>query len=88
MNAHLPAMVCEKFPRSRIVAFSTGNVYGLSPIVRGGSRESDPLVAVGDYAMSCVGRERMFQHFSIANKTPVAFIRLNYATETRLTASW
>jgi nucleoside-diphosphate-sugar epimerase len=83
MNAHLPAMVCEKFPRSRIVAFSTGNVYGLSPIVRGGSRESDPLVAVGDYAMSCVGRERMFQHFSIANKTPVALIRLNYATETR-----
>ncbi len=83
MNAHLPAMVCEKFPRSRIVAFSTGNVYGLSPVVRGGSRESDPLVAVGDYAMSCVGRERMFQHFSIANKTPVALIRLNYATETR-----
>jgi nucleoside-diphosphate-sugar epimerase len=83
MNVHLPAMVCEKYSRSRIVAFSTGNVYGLSPVVRGGSKEGDGLFAVGDYAMSCVGRERMFQHFSVVNKTPVVLIRLNYATEMR-----
>jgi nucleoside-diphosphate-sugar epimerase len=83
MNAHLPAMVCQKYKKSRIVAFSTGNIYGLSPIAHGGSVESDPMQAVGDYAMSCVGRERMFEHFSKTNGTPVALIRLNYATEMR-----
>jgi nucleoside-diphosphate-sugar epimerase len=83
MNALLPAMVCRKYARSKIVAFSTGNVYGLSPVVRGGSVESDPMQAVGDYAMSCVGRERMFEYFSKTDNTPVAIIRLNYATEMR-----
>jgi nucleoside-diphosphate-sugar epimerase len=83
MNALLPAMVCRKYTRSRIIAFSTGNVYGLSPVVKGGSVESDAMQAVGDYAMSCVGRERMFEYFSKTDNTPVAIIRLNYATEMR-----
>ncbi|HWB54730.1 MAG TPA: hypothetical protein VG722_11075 [Tepidisphaeraceae bacterium] len=83
MNTLLPAMVCQKFPKSRIAAFSTGNVYGLSPVTRGGSIESDPLQAVGDYAMSCVGRERMFEYFSNINGTHVSLLRLNYATEMR-----
>jgi nucleoside-diphosphate-sugar epimerase len=83
MNAYLPGMVCERYRKSRIVAFSTGNVYGLTPVVRGGSVETDPPNPLGDYAMSCLGRERMFEHFSLALKIPVAIIRLNYATELR-----
>jgi nucleoside-diphosphate-sugar epimerase len=83
MNSYLPGMVCERHKGSRIVAFSTGNLYGLSPVAWGGSVESDALHPDGDYAMSCLGRERMFEHFSRANKTPVALIRLNYSTELR-----
>ncbi len=83
MNAYVPALVCRRYPTSRIVAFSTGNVYGLAPSGQGGSREDDPLGPVGEYAMSCLGRERLFEYFSHANGTPVAILRLNYATEMR-----
>ncbi len=83
MNAYVPALVCEKYARSRIVAYSTGNIYGLAPLDRGGSVEGDESSPVGDYAMSCLGRERIFQHFALARKTPVALIRLNYACECR-----
>jgi len=83
MNTLLPTLICQRYSRSRIAAFSTGNVYGLSPATGGGSVESDPLMAVGDYAMSCVGRERMFEHFSATRGTPVSILRLNYACELR-----
>jgi nucleoside-diphosphate-sugar epimerase len=83
MNTFLPGMCAERYASSKIVAFSTGNVYGLSPVVHGGSTEASPLNPVGDYAMSCLGRERMFDHFSRTNGTRVALIRLNYATELR-----
>ena len=83
MNVYLPGMVCEKFRRSRIVAFSTGNVYGMAPVRGNGSRETDPLLPDGDYAMSCLGRERMFSHFSERLGIPSALIRLNYAHEMR-----
>jgi nucleoside-diphosphate-sugar epimerase len=83
MNAHLPAMVCDRYRKSRIVAFSTGNVYGLTPRGRGGSREEDSPAPVGEYAMSCLGRERMFQYFSRAYDIPIAILRLNYAVEMR-----
>jgi nucleoside-diphosphate-sugar epimerase len=83
MNAHLPALVCRRFRNSRIVAFSTGNVYGLTPAGRGGSREDDRPHPVGEYAMSCLGRERLFEYFSRTYGTPVAILRLNYATEMR-----
>jgi nucleoside-diphosphate-sugar epimerase len=83
MNAHLPALVCARYRGSRIAAFSTGNVYGLTRQGRGGSREDDPPAPVGEYAMSCLARERMFQYFSDANGIPVALLRLNYATEMR-----
>ena len=83
MNTHLPAIVCRKFARSRIVAFSTGNVYGLAPATGGGSLETNPPVPVGEYAMSCLGRERMFEHFSRARGTRVALLRLNYACDLR-----
>jgi nucleoside-diphosphate-sugar epimerase len=83
MNAYLPGMVCEKFARSRIVAYSTGNVYPMVPVDHAGSAETDPPRPCGDYASSCLGRERIFTHFSVCNRIPVALVRLNYATEMR-----
>ena len=83
MNTHLPALVCHRYRGSRIVAFSTGNVYGLTPHGRGGSGEDDAVAPVGEYAMSCLGRERMFEYFSRAHGTAVAILRLNYASEMR-----
>lgn len=83
MNAHLPALVAQRYANSRIVAFSTGNIYGLSPIINGGLREEDVPAPVGEYAMSCLGRERIFEYFSRTNQTPMALIRLNYAMDLR-----
>jgi hypothetical protein len=83
MNSYLPSVVCRKFRRSRIVAFSTGNIYGLTPVAHGGSLETDVPEPVGEYAMSCLGRERMFQYFSRSLSIPVALVRLNYACDLR-----
>src|SRR5262245_8226639 len=83
MNAHLPSIICRKYRASRIVAFSTGTVYGLTPRAGGGSRETDSPQPVGEYAMSCLGRERMFEYFSRAWNMPVVIIRLFYACELR-----
>ncbi len=83
MNSHLPALVSERYRQSRIAAFSTGNVYGLTPVSQGGSREDDPLNPAGEYAMSCLGRERIFEHFSRTDQIPMTILRLNYATELR-----
>ena len=83
VNSFLPGLVSQRYRRSRIVAFSTGNVYGLTPVHLGGSRESDPLQPQGEYALSCVGRERIFEHFSRTLGIPMALIRLNYAAELR-----
>src|SRR5262249_34959011 len=75
--------VCQRFRQARIAAFSTGNVYGLTPPARGGSLETDPLNPVGEYAMSCLGRERVFEYFSRTYQVPITLLRLNYATEMR-----
>ena len=83
MNCHVPALVCRRFQNSRIVAFSSGNVYPMVPVDSSGSRESDPPEPVGEYAMSVLGRERIFEHFSQMLGTPVVLLRLNYATELR-----
>jgi nucleoside-diphosphate-sugar epimerase len=83
MNVWLPSEVCRKYRNSRIVAFSTGNVYGLAPVALGGSVEEDPLRPVGDYAMSCAGRERILDYFSRTLEIPLAVLRLNYACELR-----
>jgi nucleoside-diphosphate-sugar epimerase len=83
MNAYLPSVVCKKYRASKIVAFSTGNVYGLTPAAGPGSREADEPRPVGEYAMSCLGRERMFEHFSRTLGIPMALVRLNYACEPR-----
>ncbi len=83
INTFLPGLVADRYRDSRIVVFSTGNVYGLSPVGGGGSREEDALNPSGEYAMSCLGRERIFEHFSRANQTKMTILRLNYASELR-----
>ena len=83
INTYLPGLVCQRYCHSRIVAYSTGNVYRLSPVDSGGSTEDERLEPVGDYAMSCLGRERIFDHFSRTLNIPVCLLRLNYAHELR-----
>jgi nucleoside-diphosphate-sugar epimerase len=83
MNAHVPALVAERYCASRIVAFSTGNVYGLSPAGGVGASEATPPAPVGEYAQSCLGRERMFEFFSAKHGTPGRIVRLNYAIDMR-----
>jgi hypothetical protein len=83
MNAFLPGPVSERYCNSRITVFSTGNVYGLSPVNFGGSLETDPLRPVGDYAMSCVGRERIFEHFSRTENIKMSILRVYYSIELR-----
>ena len=83
MNAHVPATVAEVFRDSRIVAFSTGNVYPWVEIARGGATEATPPGAMGEYAQSCVARERAFEYFSAKYGTPGRLFRLNYAIDMR-----
>jgi nucleoside-diphosphate-sugar epimerase len=83
MNTFLPALTCRQYRSSRIVAFSTGAVYGLAAAAEGGSRETDLPRPVGEYAMSCLGRERMFQYFSQTQAIPTVLVRLFYACELR-----
>lgn len=81
MNAYLPGRVAEKYKNSNIVVFSTGNVYPLTPVILGGADETRLPEPVGEYAQSCLGRERMFQHFSSKYNTPLLIYRLNYAND-------
>jgi nucleoside-diphosphate-sugar epimerase len=83
MNCYVPALVCRRFAASRIVAFSSGNVYPLVPLDSGGSVETDELAPLGEYSMTVLGRERMFQYFSKRANIPTVLLRLNYATELR-----
>ena len=83
MNSYLPGLIVEKFKNSRIVALSTGCVYPLVKIDSGGSIESDMPAPIGEYAQSCLGRERLFEYGSAENNTKVLLIRLNYAVEMR-----
>jgi nucleoside-diphosphate-sugar epimerase len=83
MNAHVPALVAQAFRNARIVAFSTGCVYPFVPVDGKGADESTPPNPPGEYAQSCVGRERMFEYFSRSFKTPGRLFRLNYAIDMR-----
>ena len=83
MNTLVPARVCERHPHSRIVALSTGNVYPLSAVSRGGSVETDALTPLGEYANAAVARERIFEFHSRRNGTALALLRLFYAVELR-----
>ncbi|MEP6692158.1 MAG: NAD(P)-dependent oxidoreductase [Gemmatimonadaceae bacterium] len=82
-NAAVPAIVAQRFTASRIVVFSTGNVYPLSAPIDRGSVETDPVGPVGEYSFSCLGRERIFQYYAEKNRTRVAIMRLNYAVDLR-----
>ncbi len=83
MNAHVPALVAQAFPTSRIVAFSTGCVYPFVPVTSGGATEDEPPNPPGEYAQSCVGRERLLEYFSNRFGTPGRLFRLNYAIDLR-----
>ncbi|OZU88338.1 epimerase [Virgibacillus indicus] len=83
MNAYLPGRLAEKFKNSRIVAFSTGNVYPLTNVLSSNCSEDTVVDPVGEYAQSCLGRERVLTYFSHKNKTPMLLFRLNYAIDLR-----
>jgi len=84
MNTHMPAIVAEAFATSRIVALSTACVYPYVSVLSQGARETlPPLPPAGEYASSCLGRERLFEHFSRKLNTPGRLIRLSYALDLR-----
>ncbi len=83
INTQLPALVADRYRNSRIVCFSSGNVYPLVPATRGGADEQTPVGPQGEYAQSVLGRERVFEHASHRWGTKVAFLRLNYAIDLR-----
>jgi nucleoside-diphosphate-sugar epimerase len=83
LNTVVPANVAQRFTASRLVVFSTGNVYPLVPSGTGGSGETDPPGPVGEYAQSCLGRERVFEHYSRERGTRALVFRLFYAVDLR-----
>ncbi|MBA3671088.1 MAG: NAD-dependent epimerase/dehydratase family protein, partial [Gemmatimonadaceae bacterium] len=83
MNAAVPAFVAERFRGARTVVFSTGNVYPLTHPLSGGSREDDEPAPVGEYAASCLARERLFESAAHRHGSPVAIVRLSYAHDLR-----
>jgi dTDP-4-dehydrorhamnose reductase len=82
-NAAIPALVAARYRGVPTVVYSTGNVYPLVPLTVGGAVESDPPAPVGEYAQSCLARERIFTHAAHTWGTPTAVFRLNYACELR-----
>ncbi|WP_216334953.1 NAD-dependent epimerase/dehydratase family protein [Sinomicrobium weinanense] len=83
MNTYLPGRVSDKFRNSNIVAFSSGNVLPFVRLNEGGVDEDTVPEPIGEYAQSCLGRERIFQYFSKKNQTPMLIYRLNYAVDFR-----
>jgi nucleoside-diphosphate-sugar epimerase len=83
MNASVPTLVAERFRGTRIAVFSTGNVYALTAPDSGGARERDTLHPVGEYANSCLARERIFSAAAQRHRSPTSIIRLNYAHDLR-----
>lgn len=83
MNTYCPALVASAFNASRIIAFSTGNVYPLIDVLHQGATEDTPPGPRGEYAQSCLGRERIFEHFSGLHGAPGRLFRLNYAIDLR-----
>ena len=83
MNSYMPGRVADKFKDSRLVVFSTGNVYPLTPASHGGSTEYSPPAPIGEYAQSCLSRERICAYFSSQSGTSMAILRLNYAIDLR-----
>ena len=82
-NTYVPALVAEHFKASRIVVFSTGCVYPFVDVDGPGANEATPVAFLGEYASTCVGRERVFGHFAAKHGTRQLLYRLNYAVELR-----
>jgi nucleoside-diphosphate-sugar epimerase len=84
MNAAVPWRVAEAFRDCRIVSFSTACVYPFVDVTGPGAPETMAAEPPpGDYAWSCVGRERMFEHGSRTWGTPGRMVRLSYAIDLR-----
>ncbi|MEG0327101.1 MAG: NAD-dependent epimerase/dehydratase family protein [Erysipelothrix sp.] len=83
LNSYLPGRIAETYKDSNIVVFSTGCVYPLVSVKDAAPSEEQMPEAIGEYAQSCLGRERIFEHFSKENQTPMAIYRLNYAIDVR-----
>ena len=83
MNAMVPYNVIEHFTTSRIVAFSTGCVYPLVTVEEGPCDEDQAPAPIGEYAQSCLARERVFQYAAKERHIPVCLYRLNYAIDLR-----
>ncbi len=83
VNTLAAAHVADRFRDSRLVVFSTGNLYGMVPASSGGSREQDEPAPVGEYAQSCLGRERVVEYYSREHGTRCLLFRLNYAVDLR-----
>ena len=83
MNTLVPAWVAQRYLSSRVVVFSSGNVYPMTPTVHGGADEGVPPAPVGEYAMSCLGRERVFDYYAREHGLACFFYRLNYAVALR-----
>jgi len=83
MNSGLPTLVTRRFPKSRFTVFSSGNLYPKVSTASGGATEDTPLLPIGDYVMSCLGRERAFEYAAHTYGTRVSIMRLNYAVDLR-----
>ncbi len=82
-NAVAPALVAERFAGARVVAFSTGNVYPLTPAPGRGAAEDHALTPLGEYANACVARERVLEWACARHGSPLALVRLSYAVDLR-----
>ena len=83
MNTIIPMHIAQRYNKSKVVVFSSGNIYPLTPVYLGGATESTPVNPVGEYAMSCLGRERVFDFFAREKGLKCCFYRLNYAVALR-----
>jgi len=83
MNTLIPAYTAQRYRDSRIAVLSTGNVYPMTGVNKGGSYESDPITPIGEYSNACVARERIFEYYSTSLNIPMVFLRLYYALDLR-----
>ena len=83
MNTIIPMRIAERYVKSKVVVFSSGNIYPLTPVYLGGATEATPVNPVGEYAMSCLGRERVFNYYAREKGLQCCFYRLNYAVALR-----
>lgn len=82
-NTILPARVADHLATSSMVVFSTGNVYAFVPAASPAPTEAAAPAPVGEYAQSCLGRERVIEYVSRERGLRAVIFRLNYAVDLR-----